>query len=209
MHIVRTWLKGVSTALPNHASFWSHRGKALAQRRRRKLITRFPMTRFSIALFSQRKYHLHCEDFIMSNASRNLALKLNPLRPLAERIATVRSPTHHLYSYFLSASFVKAFEFVDLVSEQKSENAFFLVPALRGITEDIIYLHFLSRFDHDIRQQVLHNMIQLEAEKQLTEQNLFFQRFRPFQPVLPSAVVATDKMREQLLSFWQNNGWPS
>ena len=61
----------------------------------------------------------------MSNTSKDLALKLNPLRPFAERIATVRSPTEHLYSYFLSASFVRAFEFVDLAAEQKSENAFF------------------------------------------------------------------------------------
>ena len=144
----------------------------------------------------------------MSNTSKDLALKLNPLRPVAERIATVRSPTEQLYSYFLSASFVRAFEFVDLAAEQKSENAFFLIPALRGITEDIIYLHFLSRFDHDIRQQALQNMIQLEAEKQLAHQNSFFQRFRPFQPVVPSGIVATDKMEEELLSFWKSNGWP-
>lgn len=157
--------------------------------------------------YCQLEFNIHSEEVIMSNASNNLALKLNPLRPFAERIATVRSPTENLYSYFLSASFVRAFEFVDLASKQQSENAFFLVPALRGITEDIIYLHFLSRFDYEIRQQVLHNMIQLEAEQQLADQNSFFQRFRPFQPVLPSGVIDTDEMRSQLLSFWQDNGW--
>ena len=145
----------------------------------------------------------------MSNASRDLALKLNPLRPFAERIAIVRSPTEQLYSYFLSASFVRAFEFVDLASKQESENAFFLVPALRGITEDIIYLQFLSPFNHEIRQQVLYNMIQLEVEKQLVDQNSFFQKFRSFQPVLLPAIAGTDKMKKQLLSFWQKNGWPN
>ena len=144
----------------------------------------------------------------MSDVSRDLALKLNPLRPFAEKIATVHSPTEQLFSCLLSASFVRAFEFVDLASKQNPENAFFLAPALRGTTEDIIYLYFLSRFNHEIRQQVLHNMIQLAAEKHLADQNPFFQRFRPFQPIISESIADTDKMKEQLLSFWQSNGWP-
>ena len=142
----------------------------------------------------------------MSDISNDIAQILSPLRLFVERIATVRSPTEKFYSCFLSASLVKAFDFVDLVSNQQSDEAYFLAPALRGITEDIIYLHFLSRFSHEIREQVLYNMIQLEVEKQLSVQNSFFKKFRPFQPILPLATTDTRKMEEQLRSFWKENG---
>ena len=144
----------------------------------------------------------------MTNASRDLTTKLDPLRPFVKRIATVRSPMQKLYSYFLRASFVRAFEFVDIASKQKSNSAFFLVPALRGITEEIIYLRFLSRFAHESREQVVYNMIQLEVEKGLKYQKSFFQTFRPFQPILPLATIDTTDIKDQLRSFWQKNGWP-
>ena len=144
----------------------------------------------------------------MSNISSDLVQKLHPLRPFAKRIATMRSPTEQLYACFLSASFVRSFEFVDAVSKQEPKYAFFLVPALRGITEDIIFLHFLSRFSDEIREQVLYNMIQLEAEKQLRVQKQFFQKLRPFQPILPLATTDTKEMKRQLRSFWQKEGWP-
>ena len=144
----------------------------------------------------------------MKNASRELATKFDPLRPFVERIATVRSPMKRLYSYFLRASFVRAFEFVDLASKEKSDSAFFLVTALRGITEDIIYLRFLARFPHESREQVVYNMIQLEVEKGLKYQKSFFQTFRPFQPILPLATIDTTDIKDQLRSFWQKNGWP-
>ena len=148
----------------------------------------------------------------MTNVFSELTTKLDPLRPFVERIATVRYANKKLFSSILRASFVRAFEFVDLVSTQKSISAFFFAPALRSITEDIILLRFLSRFPHEVRQQTLNNMLDLIAADALYKQEAFFQTFRPFQPILPAAsmdIQKTIKHRDELRSFWQNNGWPN
>ena len=142
----------------------------------------------------------------------DLASKLDPLRPFVERTATVRYGTKRLFSSILKASFVRAFEFIDLASTQESRSAFFLVPALRSITEEIILLRFLSRFPHEVSHQTLDNMFNLMAAETLHNQEAFFETFRPFQPVLRSANIASmdiQKVRHELRSFWRNNGWPN
>ena len=147
----------------------------------------------------------------MTNVSSELTTKLDPLRPFVERIATVRYANKKLFSSILRASFARAFEFVDLVSTQKSISAFFFAPALRSITEDIILLRFLSRFPHEVRQQTLDNMLDLIVADALCKQEAFFLTFRPFQPILPAAsmdVQKVKKARDELRSFWRNNGWP-
>ena len=99
--------------------------------------------------------------------SEVLATKLEPLRPFAERISTIRRPLKRQYSACLRASFVKSFEFVDFATKQQSDDAFFLAPVLRGITEDVIFLRFMSRFPHNSRELVIHNRQLLEVHNDL------------------------------------------
>ena len=148
----------------------------------------------------------------MTNVSSELTAKLDPLRPFVKRIATVRYANKKLFSSILRASFVRAFEFVDLASTQKSISASFFAPALRSITEDIIFFCFLSRFPHEVRQKTLNNMLDITISDTLHRQEAFFQTFRPFQPILPAASMDIQKVRkarDELRSFWQNNGWPN
>ena len=145
----------------------------------------------------------------MTELSESLATKLDPLRPFVERTATIHRPTRRLYSSCLRASFVKSFEFVDFATKQQSDNAFFLAPTLRGITEDVILLRFLSRFPHQSRQEVVRNLMNFNVHRKLEEQTSFFSKFRPFQPVLPLSNISQAKFSDALRSFWQANGWPS
>ena len=145
----------------------------------------------------------------VTKSSEALAAKLDPLRPLAERVATVRYPVKKLYSSCLRASFVKAFEFVDLVSKQEYDTAFFFAPVLRGITEDIIVLRFLSRFPHECREKVVKNLQFYLVHRNLERQKSFFQTFRSFQRVLSSPSVSSESALGDLRSFWQTNGWPN
>ena len=141
----------------------------------------------------------------MLKISSKLAELLGPLKPVAKRIAKVDTPSEQFFSCFVSASLVKTFEFVDLMSNQEENNAYFLAPMLRGIAEDIIYLHFLSQFDHEVREKVLLNMMHLEVARQLHVQESFFERFRPFQTVLSSRNSDIKEAKEQLKAFWQES----
>ncbi len=133
---------------------------------------------------------------------------LHPLRSLVKRMATVSSPENPFLNCLIS-SFVKAFEFADLASKQKPETAFFIVPTLRSITEDIICLRFLSPFPNKIRKRVVTDMQLLELSKKSQEQNAFFETFRSLQPVLPPMNFNEREIKNRLRSFWRENGWPN
>lgn len=140
--------------------------------------------------------------------AESLPRMLDPLRPLVKRIATVCSIENSFLNCLIS-SFVKTFEFVDLASKQEPETAFFMVPALRGITEDIIYFRFLSPFPNKIRGQVVSDMHLLELSKKSQQQNSFFKTFRPVQPVLPQMNFNEEEIKDRLRLFWRQNGWPN
>ncbi len=137
-----------------------------------------------------------------------LSSMLDPLRSFAKRTATVRSP-EKLFLNCLISSFVKAFEFADLASKQKPETAFFIVPALRSIAEDIICFRFLSSFPDEIRERVVADMQLFKLSKRSQKQNAFFETFRSLQPVLPPANFNEEEIKRRLRLFWRENGWPN
>ena len=147
----------------------------------------------------------------ISDQTQPLAATLDALRPLSERIAATDFDAQRMYSACLSSSFVRAFEFVELSTQHEPAHAFFLVPALRAIAEDVIVLRFLSTFLHEDREMVLRNLLIVELEDRLRDQVTFFESRRPHQPVLgPTGnTVDIERRKEELDSFWRNNGWPS
>ena len=138
-----------------------------------------------------------------------LADKLDPLRPFVKRTATVDFPFNSHFSTCLVSSFVRTFEFVELASKREPERALFLLPALRGITEDIIYFRFLSRVPSEARERVMDDMMGLGLQEKLEWQNAFFETFRPFQLVLPPTNADKKEITERIRSFWLKNGWSS
>ena len=145
----------------------------------------------------------------MPQTSKMLSEVISPLKPFAERISVIRSPTMNIFSSCLKASFVSIFEFVDIASKEESGSAFFLTPALRRPTEDIIYFRFLSRHPHKIREKILRDMMELEVMRNLKHQDSFFSKFRPFQPVIKKQKIDVDKIEDNIRLFWRNNGWPN
>ncbi len=143
----------------------------------------------------------------MPDSTTTLTSKLDPLRSLVERTATGEVSRSDLFSACLKSSFVRTFEFADLVSKADSDIAFFLVPALRGITEDIIYFAFLDGIQHETRELVIANTMGLEVHQRITDQVRFFQTFRPFQPALSAEITGIEQVKANLRAFWQQNGW--
>ena len=147
----------------------------------------------------------------MNDQSKALAAKIEPLRPLMGRIATTDFDAQFPYSACLTSSVVRAFEYVELTTQQEPSSSFFLVPALRAITEDIIFFRFLSEKPRELREMVVRHLTNIEVANRLRDQESFFKSFRPFQPVLRSQETREDieTCKDKLLSFWNSNGWPS
>ncbi len=124
-------------------------------------------------------------------------MKFDPLRP---------------YSVWLKFAFCRAFSFVKLASVQKPEAVFFLVPALRAITEDLILLRFLSKIGSvDDRETVARHLMTVDVGNKINYQIKFFQTFRPFQPSIPIGKDSEEKVsvaKNELRDFWRANGWP-
>ena len=139
-----------------------------------------------------------------------LATRLDPLRPLVDRMAAIHFDKRHPYSACLKASFVRAFELVELAAQENFAGAFFLSPALRAITEDVILLRFLSSVPTESRDMAVHHLMNLEVLNELTDQHSFFKLFRPFQPILPlpPAQADSETWTDDLTLFWRSNGWP-
>ena len=75
----------------------------------------------------------------MTDQSEALAKKLNPLRPLVNRTATVYFNANNTFAWCLASSFVKAFEFVELTTRCEHGDALFVASSLRSITEETHY----------------------------------------------------------------------
>ena len=145
----------------------------------------------------------------MKISSKELSSKLDPLRSLVERTSVVQFPMRKLFLTCLKASFITTFELVDFMSKQNSDIAFFLPPALRRPTEDIIFFRFMSKSPYEEREEIIRNMMTLETARNLKKQKMFFEKFRPFQPIFSKENIDTAQVEKSVCAFWRKNGWPN
>ena len=145
----------------------------------------------------------------MTDQSEALAKKLNPLRPLVNRTATVYFNANNTFAWCLASSFVKAFEFVELTTKSEHGDALFIASSLRSITEELIILNYLYGFPDEDRNNIVTRLMQLEVGESIKYQNAFFRSFRPFQPVLQRKFNEEERLKEELRDIWRSNGWPN
>ena len=141
----------------------------------------------------------------------SLAECLAKMDAFVERSSKVAFDVLHPYSICVKFAFARAFGFATLASRQDPETAFFIVPALRAVTEDLILFRFLDKTGTpEERDMVIRNLMSVDVHEKLTHQSRFFGRFRPFQPVLsPSAdsVQRTKDAKDELADYWREHGW--
>ena len=153
-----------------------------------------------------RRRHRHVSDSFVE-----IADILERLQPFMERTATVEHPVKNLFSYCLSSSVVRAFDFLILESSIDPQRSYFLVPFLRSITEDVILLRFLLSTSHEEREVYIGSVMNSTAVKHIDIQLKFFRTFRPFQSIFAYGEDAKDvdkRSRDNIVSFWQRNGFP-
>jgi hypothetical protein len=112
------------------------------------------------------------------------------------------------FSSLVRSSLIKNYEFLKLVYlKDNFESYFFVTSFLRSIVEDIIVLESVHYFPLEKREKILQGIQFLEANERILKQWDFFQKYRPFQPVINRAYEIEER-RLEIQSIWQENGWP-
>jgi hypothetical protein len=117
-----------------------------------------------------------------------------------------------LYSLCIKASLAKCYEFNQAIpSMDRSKSAFFAMPALRGICEDLIVLRYIGTLPPSDRAELLHALTAHQLAKRVKIQDIFFRSFRPQQPVLrfkdaDSQITSSEAAAQ---AVWRRNGWPN
>ena len=126
-------------------------------------------------------------------------------------IAQAGPPKGRHFSICLRASFAKCYDFNLFVwDEYNSSGAFFWLPMLRGICEDIIVLNYAQKIPPREREILFSRLMQHDIHTRLTTQEAFFSVTRPLQPVLKPWMTtsAVETLEDDIRSIWRAHGWP-
>ena len=88
------------------------------------------------------------------------------------------------------AAYVKCYDFMLYVCNlDKAENAFFQIPFLRGLCEDLISISYLLHLEEKERNSIILCRLIREFENALEVQEDYFKKHNPIQPILPKTTV--------------------
>jgi hypothetical protein len=134
---------------------------------------------------------------------------LREIEPFIQKTAkaTTRLKGHEFVNC-LRGSLSKSFEFC-LEAHQGRTNriAFFLVPSLRSICEDLVVLSYLGKMSSADRNGFVSLLIQHEMVAKLDAQSKFFKLARPEQPVIQPGTIDKKKIEDSIRQIWKRNGW--
>jgi hypothetical protein len=135
--------------------------------------------------------------------------RLRALGPFVREFSQAIPRKDRAFTHCLRASFAKSFEFcLEAYSRRVKGTAFFLVPSLRSICEDLIVLSYMKRISNKDRNELTNLLIQQEAVARLHIQAKFFSLARPDQPIVRPVATDIKKLEESIREIWKRNGWP-
>jgi hypothetical protein len=135
--------------------------------------------------------------------------QLKRLAPKIKALATASLSEGTEFSCLLRSSLSKSYELcVEAYRSNRRPTAFFLVPNLRSICEDVIVLAYVATISESDRNRLCFLLRNHELGTRLKSQAEFFGVARPEQPVL-AAAVDLRPLRDEMRSIWQQNGWPN
>lgn len=137
--------------------------------------------------------------------------RLRELQPFIHKTAqaTIRLKGREFVNC-LRASLSKSFEFcLEAYKYRTNHTAFFLVPSLRSICEDLIVLSYLAKMSSADRNELVSLLLRQEMAFRLGAQSKFFELARPEQPIpVLQPEIDKAKIEESLRQIWKRNGWP-
>jgi hypothetical protein len=146
----------------------------------------------------------------LSKQSQEQAKRLRQLQPFIQKSAHV-SKIDRTFLNCLRASLSKSFEFcLEAYTGRTNNIAFFLVPSLRSICEDLIVLSYLAKISSRDRNELVGLLIQHEIAAQVGAQSKFFNLTRPEQPIPVFRPGSVDQIKTQdsVRQLWKRNDWP-
>lgn len=134
------------------------------------------------------------------------------LKKRAEVLSQGQFKKGRTFSNCVKASFSKCYEFnLHAWNNDNSESAFFWLPTLRGICEDLIVLNYIQTIPHKERESLVAKLMSHEVQGRLETQKAFFTTSRPQQPVLKPGMSPAQKsaLEDQIRKIWRAHGWPN
>lgn len=116
------------------------------------------------------------------------------------------------FSLCLRASFGKCYEFnLHAWDENNTESAFYWLPTLRGVCEDLIVLNYIQGIPHAQRETLVTGLMRHELHVRLMTQVEFFKNTKPQQPILKPFMTAdqVDDLETEIRDVWRAHGWPN
>ena len=144
------------------------------------------------------------------SASRPETEIIDELKVFAALASHANVRRGNTFGLCLRASFSKSFHFLESAYKADSDRlSYYLTPSLRSICEDIIFLSFGAKLQPIDREFVFQSLMQNEVQNSLRTQAGFFQKFRPFQPVVRPGNYdpAKDPCQIRATEVWRQNGW--
>ena len=140
-----------------------------------------------------------------------LTVRLSKLNELVERNSKVVSDPVHPYPNCVKFAFCRSFYFAKFASQQEPATAIFIVPSLRAVTEDLILFRYLQQTcTPDEQNMIIKNMMLIDVYEKTNHQKRFFNKFRPFQPVLSYSADSEQVVtaaKDELANHWRGHGW--
>src|SRR5262245_15137325 len=97
------------------------------------------------------------------------------LKPFMDKVAVGRLRPNQLFSLCVKASVAKCYEFnVHARRAPESSNAFFFLPSLRGICEDLIVLNYIKRMPRHDREDLIKLLMDHDVHSRIKSQDAFF-----------------------------------
>lgn len=140
-------------------------------------------------------------EFVIStdNIYRSFESEINKLKD----VGTLINMEPRLEEIAISA-YVKCYDFMIYICNlDKAENAFFQLPFLRGMCEDLISVSYLLTLDeNEIKSIILCKQVR-EFRSSLESQENYFRKNNPVQPIVPKQVVPD---LSKYIEFYKNKG---
>jgi hypothetical protein len=155
--------------------------------------------------------HTRSRGTRLAKRSQDLQLKrLREIKPFIQTLSQARAGARkdRAFLYCLRASLSKSFEFC-LEAHQGRTNciAFFLVPSLRSICEDLIVLSYMTKMPSADRNEIVLLLMEQELASGIDIQSKFFELARPDQRVIRRAAGDKTKIEDSIRQIWKRNGW--
>jgi hypothetical protein len=142
--------------------------------------------------------------------SKEIGKSLSEIEDFIKRLSVISDSwsSHSQFSSLIRSSLIKNYEFLKLVYLGDTfESYFFLSSFLRGIVEDIIVLESVHYLPLEKREKLFSGIQLLEVNERILKQWDFFQKYRPFQPVISKA-YSFEQARTDVQTIWREIGWP-